>query len=420
MKQSSLSNILGRLQLQFVLTFVSITILLYAGATIFGAWLFERQAQLAAVEQTAVLGSSIFHDIQPGKVPSLAGWYKSSSNHAMLNSFSIVLYDVFGKVIEHYGAAGIAKLSQSGWHPPYAVTQTPIKSGGKTVGYLQVSTELPDRGLTVRHIADMLMLLIPVLLVALSVAAYIFSAWAIRPIADAFVLLRQFTADVSHELKTPLSIAQLNLESLSIELADKEVRTDRIDIVMSALHRMSKLVADLLVLAETESPGYRPHSQQVDLNGVLARLVMEMKGRFDRAELKVSFDAFVQNALVVGREEVLSRLFMNLLDNACRYTPPGGQIRISLNQDSGRWFRIVVHNTDSYINESDRQRIFDRFYRVDKSRSREDGGAGLGLAIVQAIAKAHGGSVLVESSAERGTSFIVFLPQATTSQKPQE
>jgi len=174
-------------------------------------------------------------------------------------------------------------------------------------------------------------------------------------------------------------------------------------------NRLGVLVDDLLTLAQLESTNPNLQLSDVRLSELFAAIVRDWAKKF--AEKKLSIDVGVASDLPVVRadETRLQEVLYNLLDNALKYSSPGGKIRLQA-QRRGREVALSVSDTGVGISETDLPRIFERFYRADKARSRELGGTGLGLSIVKHIAQMHGGSVEAESVLGRGTTIRVLIP----------
>ena len=214
---------------------------------------------------------------------------------------------------------------------------------------------------------------------------------------------RIFVADASHELRGPLTVIRGNLDLLKRNLSEED-RSESIRVLEAEMTRMTRVVNDLLVLAEVES-GQLDREQMVSLKELL----------LDAHERALQLAG--ERQVVVGRQEDLwvkgdahrlDQLIGNLVGNAIKYTPEGGTVTLSLYQD-GDWARLDVADTGMGIPAEHLPHIFERFYRVDKARSRRSGGSGLGLAIVKGIAEQHGGKISVTSEPGKGTTFSVWL-----------
>ena len=226
---------------------------------------------------------------------------------------------------------------------------------------------------------------------------------------QSFGQIRQFTADASHELRTPLTILTGELE-----LALRSARTEEEyqEVISSALQetlRMSHVVEDLLLLSRADMGKISLKSGLIDLNEMLADLADATSILGTKKDLTITYRESREHMMVEGDAPRLYQMLLNLLDNAVKYTPHGGAITLTLHRD-GEMAEIRVRDTGIGISQEDQEKIFDRFYRVDKARSRAQGGVGLGLSIVEWTIRAHNGEIAVESEPGVGSTFIVRLP----------
>ncbi|MEN8149761.1 MAG: ATP-binding protein, partial [Planctomycetota bacterium] len=224
------------------------------------------------------------------------------------------------------------------------------------------------------------------------------------------LIRRDFVVNVSHELKTPLTAIRGFVETLIDDPEiDRETAAGFLGRVNDQVLRLSTLVTDLLVLSRVESEGEALERRPVDLRGILrecaGRLSPESRGR----DIEFVLELPKGDVTILGDDESLRQVVDNLLDNALKYTPDGGRVDLRLLR-AGDEVAIEVEDTGIGIDGRHVDRIFERFYRVDKARSRELGGTGLGLSIVKHITNAHGGRVAVVSETGRGSTFRVSLP----------
>jgi signal transduction histidine kinase len=225
---------------------------------------------------------------------------------------------------------------------------------------------------------------------------------------------RDFVANVSHELKTPLTAIAGYAETLASEAAEDSDTGRFAEIIVEHTERMQRLVDDLLDLSRIESGGWRPEPEPVDVEPAAREAWRPFVER--AAEQRVDFDTSVKDSggSISVDPEALRQIFTNLFDNALRHTQPGGRVRV-LAAPAGDQVLVRVSDTGSGISAEHLPRIFERFYRVDPGRSREEGGTGLGLAIVKHLVEAHGGSVSAESELGRGTTVLLTFPAVTES-----
>ena len=221
---------------------------------------------------------------------------------------------------------------------------------------------------------------------------------------------RDFVANVSHELRTPLSIFRGYLETLLDDPQQPPGELLRIlEIMERHSDRLNALVEDVLSLARLESPGVELDLAEVDLAELLHSIMRDWQKRFAARQLKSHLDVPGDLPLLEADESRLQEVVYNLLDNAVKYSQPGGTISLRA-AVAGDRVRISVADQGIGIPEADLPRIFQRFYRADKARSRELGGTGLGLSIVKHIAQLHSGTVEAESEPGKGTTISVLIP----------
>jgi signal transduction histidine kinase len=228
------------------------------------------------------------------------------------------------------------------------------------------------------------------------------------------MIRRDFVANVSHELKTPATSLKLLAESLEETLEEDPVQARLFAAQLKKeTERLAQLITDLLDLARLESQERIDYPTVVDVRGVLMTVLARMRRVARKKDIILQWKRFGKAAqyTVRGDETQLTSMFTNLVDNAVKYTPSGGRVEvIGGSEDSEIVIRIA--DTGIGIPESKRSRIFERFYRIDKARSKATGGTGLGLSIVRHVAQNHGGRVTVESTPGEGSVFTVHLPRA--------
>ena len=220
---------------------------------------------------------------------------------------------------------------------------------------------------------------------------------------------KDFVANVSHELRTPITAIKGYVEALRDDpKVDLQQRQRFLEIIETHTDRLNVIITDLLLLSKIESGQIPLQQHPVELVPLLHRTLGLFSHQINRKQHKVVLNGSGALPPVLGDEERLGQVFSNLLDNAIKYTPDHGAITITLGEENGS---VDVHIDDTGIGipPTDLPRIFERFYRVDKARSRELGGTGLGLAIVKHLVEAHGGTVTAESRG-KGTRFTVKLP----------
>ncbi len=245
---------------------------------------------------------------------------------------------------------------------------------------------------------------------------------------QSFRQIKQFTTDASHELKTPLTILKGEVE---VALRKKRLPHEYEQILESNLeeiNRMSKIVEDLLLLSKADIGEIQLNREDINLTRFMAGLVEQMKILAQPKNIRIEMNNHqaedMEEIHILGDALRMRELFINLIENGIKYTEEGGSVLITLTKEIGEshtpltsngkranhFAKIIVADTGIGIAKEDQEKIFNRFFRVDKARSREQGGSGLGLSICKWIVEAHQGEITVQSEPGKGSSFIVRLP----------
>jgi two-component system OmpR family sensor kinase len=335
---------------------------------------------------------------------------------------------------------------------PLRVVTMPIMENEKMAGTVQVGSSLEGVEETLHQLLLILLIAVPAALLIASAGGLFLANKALRPVdaitqiarrigsgdlsqririkrvndelgrlastfnemiaklEKSFRQVKRFTADASHELKTPLTILRGEVE---VGLKKKRGLKEYEQILASNLeeiNRMSRIVEDLLTLSRADMGELTMEREEIELSA-LAREVwrdLRLLAKKKRIQLKFMDNGFTR---VEGDPLFLRQLILNLTENGLKYTRPGGEVAVRVKGDRDQGVvRLLVTDTGVGIPQKDLKRIFDRFYRVDKARSRETGGTGLGLSICQWIAQAHEGRIAVESQVGKGSTFTVTLP----------
>lgn len=248
-----------------------------------------------------------------------------------------------------------------------------------------------------------------VALLLATVLGHILSGRAMVPLREAYEKQRQFAADASHELRTPLAVVMASADLLENDPSItspflKQVIAD----VRDEVKKMTRLVSDLLLVARSDNKALKLKLQKFDAAELLSQTARLMQPLADKKHIALDIrncDAHV----IQADEQKIKQLMLILVDNAVKYTPDGGEVHVGFEKAPQGRVRFFVQDTGIGIAKEDQRRIFDRFYRVDKARSREMGGNGLGLSIAQEIVNLHQGSIEVTSTLGKGTRFTVEL-----------
>jgi signal transduction histidine kinase len=285
-----------------------------------------------------------------------------------------------------------------------------IPQGNKyKIVFLDITFQL----MNLRQLIYIFLAVSSIMLVLIFFVSKFFANRSIVPIKEAFDKQKQFIGDASHELKTPLAVINTNVDVL---LSNKEDsisdQSKWLYYIKSETERMNKLTNDLLYLAQVDYSEAKMIFSEFNLSEAVENIILTMEAVIFEKDL--SFEYYIEPSLkTLGNAEQIKQLTMILLDNAIKYTNPKGTINLSLTKHNNTLL-LVVKNSGEGISEEHIDKIFDRFYRTDKSRARKSGGYGLGLAIAKAIVEQHKGKICVKSTLNESTTFTVELPSITS------
>lgn len=335
-------------------------------------------------------------------------------------------------------------------HESWRVYSTRIRYNGRIIGIILLAQPLNLLNVTMKNLLLLYLILTPVIIIIAIVGGLFLASRSLKPvdwmtkvayeismgdlsrrlnipytndeigrlahtfdtmidkIDNSFKIQRRFIADASHELRTPIAIIQSYAESALNSFRSEDEYRNALTIILSEAKHMGKLVSDLLFLARSDSGNEKLHIEELNFGELVEGIVAELNpiAQENNINLKIIKNG---NFIVQGDQTRLTQLLYNIIDNAIKYTLPGGEIRVSVEKE-GNFVKTSVSDTGIGIPEEHLPHIFERFYRVDKARSREKGGTGLGLSICQWIARAHGGKIDVFSKIGKGSTFIIWLP----------
>ncbi len=291
----------------------------------------------------------------------------------------------------------------------------PIKANGDIVGMMYIGLDISYINTIFKWVVIVLFALAIIFIGVAIWLSYIMSRKALIPIETAYNQQREFVANASHELRTPLSVIFSSIEALELEEKEQDAFTQKI---MKGLKlevkRMTKLINDLLTLARLDSEQEKAElsKQWFDFLPESRYVVQSFNGLASEKQIKLTYDTDEPLWIFADRDKLIQLLYI-LIDNAIKYTNSGGEILVHFSiiqyKQEGS-LRIAVSDTGVGMSEEDILRIFDRFYRANKARTRKEGGYGLGLSIAKWIVDAHKGRIQVKSELGIGTKFEVDIP----------
>ncbi|SHJ58295.1 His Kinase A (phospho-acceptor) domain-containing protein [Dethiosulfatibacter aminovorans DSM 17477] len=280
---------------------------------------------------------------------------------------------------------------------------------GTKAGVVQLYQDVSMETFILEHLKHSLLFLIIVSSFILAVISWHLAGKSIRPVMESWKRQKEFIADASHELRTPLTVIQTNLDAAMCDnsgtIAENRVWLDN---AYSETEVMSKLVGELLMLAKIDSNQVTIGNGNVDLTDLCRRTVDKFAENFKMKDISVEMN-LEEGIMISGDELKLTQMLSILTDNAIKYSESPGKYSIRLNSEKNKAI-LKISDEGVGISDEDLHRIFDRFYRADKARHREEGGTGLGLSIAKWIVENHGGKIKVDSTVDIGTTFTVELP----------
>lgn len=413
----------------------------------------EQTLQLSAAQLNAVVDiQSGVYRVSPAETAEMRSrgvmaWILSPSGQVSLTIGNAENYDL----PDPLPLPGQSPESSLASDLPVRLLVSPLTEGNRELGNMVLALPLHDSQALLRQIYLGLSLAIPLIVLLSAVGGLFLAQRALQPVSaitttarfigaadlsqridldlpddeiglladtfnamlarleEAFRRERQFTSDVSHELRTPLGMLKTQLSLARSRPRDATALLEMLTGMEGDVDRLTALVEQMLALARVEQHGLDAPGQ-VDLGSLLHEITNHFQPRARRQALNLQLNLPPAVDLVLqGDESRLRQLFNNLIENAVKYTPENGQINVAARR-SWDWIEVDVSNSGSPIPPEHLPHIFERFYRIESSRTRTAGGSGLGLAISREIARQHRGEISAQSNSESGTVFSVHLP----------
>lgn len=294
-----------------------------------------------------------------------------------------------------------------------------IYEHGHLIGTIYAGTNISEETQIIRTLLLILVTLSILFIIASALLGFWMAGRAMIPISNAFKRQKEFTADASHELRTPLSIMQSSLEVIEAEDREKlsPFSVTVLDDLKDEVKRMAHLVNDLLFLARSDLGKEQINKEWFSMTDLLEKV--QRKFQYEAEKKSLQLNVTIQNEIrAYGDVEKITQLLFILIDNAIKYNVQNGNVSISACKDNNQ-IKIDVSDTGVGIPAEHQNRIFDRFYRVDQARSRENGSSGIGLSIANWIVQVHKGKIAVKSEEGKGTTFSIYLPLPRIKEKEQ-
>lgn len=369
------------------------------------------------------------------------------------------VWDTYGSAqsVPYWGAVELGYSTQTGGNnnEEWRIYSEPIFDlNGQTIGWVQAAQSLNSVSMTLQELRNQLLLGIPLLLLFAGIGGYVLSNRALQPIQEitntaqeitandlskrldyqgamdevgrlaqtfdqmltrlqsSFERERRFTSDAAHELRTPLTVLKGQIDVTLSRARNSVEYENKLRELSVQVDRLIRLSNALLFLSRSSQDQISFQPASVNLRELLDVLIEQLQPLADEKQLKLSTQ-ISEGTFVYGDHDQLIRLFMNLLENALKYTPPNGEINVSAMKEDNA-IQIAVHNTGAGISQEHLPHLFERFYRVDEDRSSQTGGSGLGLAIAHEIVNRHGGEIEAQSSPGQGVTISVRLPSSNS------
>lgn len=373
--------------------------LVLAGVDQFFYYLVSPEGQL-------IIGDEIIPEVRSDLFKLLQGWVPK---HQEIRKETLEV--TFSK----WGPKGKGKSDELRFPPEHheihlMMTGRPIFYHNQFIGMLYIGKDISFAYQLFKWLLFILLGMAVLFFVVALYISYLMSKKAMVPITQAFARQREFVADASHELRTPLSVmlSSINAMEMTNDKEEDDFLRKLIFNMKNEVKRMTKLVEDLLTLARSDSGTIELLNKTFDFRPRAEKVIQSVEPLAVSKQIHLHLHA-PETLIAHGDPERLTQLLYILLDNAIKYTPNGGEVKLFLSAE-GNELNIKVQDSGIGIKPEDQDRIFDRFYRSDKSRSRQMSGHGLGLAIAKWIVEAHGGTIQVSSELGKGSTFTLRIP----------
>ena len=390
----------------------------------------SEQARELLDTADSVVESQVYHELHSGIDADEAQLYRSTNDrlfyyvfddHGRLINFSRASSRIESFVLDIVSAWApsdrevrvFTKMNERGVQTKVMMTSQTVSSPPMPMQTVYVGKDVTAMYNGLEKATSALAALGVIAIIFAAAIGYVLSGGAMQPIREAYERQRQFAADASHELRTPLAVV---LASADLLRSDPTITSpflkQVIEDVRDEVKKMTKLVSDLLTVARTDGKALQLKPVRMDIAAVSRQTVRMMRAFAEKKDIAIK-EMLPSHMEIYADEQKIRQLILILIDNAVKYTLDHGHIMVSIVLSENGRIHLSVADSGIGIAAEDQGRIFDRFYRVDKARSRRMGGNGLGLAIAREIVEAHHGTITLESEVGKGTIFHVYLKTRT-------
>jgi signal transduction histidine kinase len=377
------------------------------------------------LQQPGVIGAEINQEVVPNLCIMGQACAISPHRHTLgvtqQEVYYLRFYNLQQQVIAYAGRQPTGQINadvQQAWrsiHDPtghhyhrYSIILTTVS--GQPWGYLQVGRSMEEFDARLTNLRLRIALILPLFVVFIGAMSWWVAGRTMKPIYRSYQKMQQFTADAAHELRTPLMAIQATVDLMKYyEPTEYEQQQTSLTALDRQTQRLIQLAQDLLMLSRLNAPVDRTQIAPCCLNKVLPPLVTGLQPLGQEAGVDLQLMREIANLSVRIEPTHLGQLVTNLVANAIHHTPAGGKVTVKIDR-LGKYAVLQVIDTGIGMSAAVQTQVFDRFYRVSSDRSRQAGGAGLGLAIVQSIVALYDGSIEVQSQLQQGSTFTIKLP----------
>lgn len=300
--------------------------------------------------------------------------------------------------------------TKDGKHYRYLIAVCEVKDKQELIGYLYMFENMDVYYLAGTRTLHTLAILFISLFSLACLGSYFLAGRNLAPISIAYDKQKQFTADASHEMRTPLAVMKLAVQGIANDEDSKHssFTLETLSMLEQEVDRLSRLTENLMTLARSDNHALTPQFTQIDFSELASQVHSQLQIIAAQKNIHIK-EQLATDVIITGEKPSLNRLLIILLDNAIKYSPEGTEISFTLTKQKHQ-VQISVADQGVGISAQDKERIFERFYRVDKARSRSMGGLGLGLSLAKAIVELHQGKIVIDDNKPKGTIFTVQLP----------